>query len=51
MMVFLKSLVLFAAIFACAYVARILIVPDVVPIAEGEQSTSQLDVAFVLTSV
>ena len=51
MRAFLKSLLLFASIFAAAYVARILIVPDVVPIAEDEQSTWQLDVAFVLTSV
>jgi hypothetical protein len=51
MRTFLKSLLLFASIFAAAYVARILIVPDVVPIAEGEQSSWQVDVAFVLTSV
>ena len=41
----------FASIFAAAYVARILIVPDVVPIAEGEQSGWQIDIAFFLTSV
>ena len=34
MRTFLKSLLLFSAIFAAAYLARILI--DVVPIAEGE---------------
>jgi len=51
MRTFLKSLLLFAYIFAAAYVARILIVPDVVPITEGEQSGWQIDVAFFLTSV
>jgi hypothetical protein len=34
MRIFLKSLLLFALIFTAAYVARIFIVPDVVPIAE-----------------
>jgi hypothetical protein len=48
---FLKSLLLFASVFAAAYAARILIVPDVVPIAEGEQSSWQIDVALLLTSV
>jgi len=51
MKAFLKSLLLFASGFAAAYAARILIVPDVVPIAEGEQSSWQIDVAFLLTSV
>ena len=48
---FIKSLLLFASIFAAAYAARVLIVPDVVPIGEGEQSSWQVDLAFVLTSV
>jgi hypothetical protein len=48
---FLKSLLLFASVFAAAYAARILIVPNVMPIAEGEQSSWQIDVAFLLTSV
>jgi hypothetical protein len=48
---FLKSMLLFALIFAAAYGARILFVPDVVPIADGEQSSWQLQLAFFLTSV
>jgi hypothetical protein len=51
MRIFLKSLLLFASIFTAAYVARILIVPDVVPIAEREQSNWQIQLAFFLTSV
>jgi hypothetical protein len=51
MRTFLRSLLLFASIFTAAYVARILIVPDVVAISEGEQSGWQIDVAFFLTSV
>jgi hypothetical protein len=51
MRIFLKSLLLFASIFAVAYMARILIVPNVGPIAEGEQSNWQIQAAFVLTSV
>jgi hypothetical protein len=48
---FLKSLLLFASIFAAAYVARILIVPNVAPIAEGEESNWQIQVAFFFMSV
>ena len=48
---FLKSLLLFASIFAAAYVARILIVPNVAPIAGGEESNWQIQVAFFLMSV
>ncbi len=51
MRIFLKSLLLFASIFAAAYIARVFIVPNVVPIAEGEQSNWQIQVAFLLTSV
>jgi hypothetical protein len=51
MRTFLESLLLFASIFIAAYVARILIVPEVAPITEGEQSGWQIDVAFILTSV
>jgi hypothetical protein len=50
MKTFAKSLLLFALVFAAAYAGRILIVPDVMPIAEGEQSSWQVDVAFLLTS-
>jgi len=51
MRTFLKSLLLFAAIFAAAYTARILTVPDVAPIAEGQQVSWQINVAFLLMSV
>jgi hypothetical protein len=51
MRIFLKSFLLFALIFSTAYIARILIVPSVVPIADGEQSGWQVQIAFVLTSV
>jgi hypothetical protein len=51
MRIFLKSVLLFALIFSAAYIARILIVPNVVPIADGEQSGWQVQIAFVLTSV
>lgn len=51
MRIFLKSLPLFASIFAAAYLARVFIVPNVVPIAEGEQSNWEIQVAFLLTSV
>jgi hypothetical protein len=51
MRIFLKSFSVFAITFAAAYVAHILIVPDVVPIADGEQSGWQVQVAFLLTSV
>jgi hypothetical protein len=48
---FLRSLLLFALIFSAAYVARVTIVPNVVPIADGEQPGWQVQVAFVLSSV
>jgi hypothetical protein len=51
MCTFLRSPLLLAFVFVTAYVARILIVPNVVPIAEGEQSNWQIQVAFFLTSV
>ena len=51
MRTFLRSLLLFASIFAAAYVARILIVPNVAPIAGGEESNWQIQVAFFLMSV
>jgi hypothetical protein len=51
MRTFLKSLLLFASIFVAAYTARILTVPDVVPIAEGQQMSWQVNVAFLLMSV
>ena len=48
---FLKSLLLFALIFSAAYIARILMVPNVLPIPDGEPSGWQVQIAFVLTSV
>ncbi|MGD0848420.1 hypothetical protein [Bradyrhizobium sp.] len=51
MRIFLKSFLLFALTFAAAYIVRILTVPQVVPIADGEQSGWQVQVAFLLTSV
>jgi hypothetical protein len=51
MRVFLKSLLLFALIFSVAYVARMMFVPDVGPIADGEQPGWQVQVAFVITSI
>ena len=51
MRVFLKAFSLFALIFSAAYIARVLIVLDVVPIADSEQSGWPIQIAFVLTSV
>jgi uncharacterized iron-regulated membrane protein len=42
---------LFALIFSAAYIARMLTVPNVIPIADGEQSGWQVQIAFLLTSV
>jgi hypothetical protein len=51
MRIFLKAFSLFALFFSIAYIARILTVPDVVPIADTEQSGWPVQIAFVLTSV
>ncbi|MFY9953565.1 hypothetical protein [Bradyrhizobium sp.] len=51
MRIFLKLLLLFASIFLCAYVARVTVVPDAMPIADGEQPGWQVQVAFLLASV
>jgi hypothetical protein len=51
MPIFLKSLLLFALIFLAANMARILIVPNVVPIADGEQSNWQIQVLVALPSL
>jgi len=51
MRVFLKTLSLFTLIFSVAYVTRILTVPDVVPIADAEESGWSVQIAFALTSV
>jgi hypothetical protein len=49
--VFVRSLALFALIFLVAYVARVTIVPNVMPIADGDQPGWQVQVAFIITSV
>ena len=51
MRIFLKAFLLFALLFSVAYIARISSVPDVVPIADAEQSGWPVQIAFVLTSV
>jgi hypothetical protein len=51
MRIFLKTFLLFALIFSVAYIARILTVPDVVPITDAEESGWPVQIAFVLTSV
>jgi hypothetical protein len=51
MRIFCKSLLLFALIFLAAYVARILIVPNVMPVADREQPDWQIQVAFFFNSV
>jgi uncharacterized iron-regulated membrane protein len=51
MRIFFKAFLLFALIFSAAYIARMLTVPNVIPIADGEQSGWQLQIAFLLTSV
>jgi hypothetical protein len=51
MRIFLKSLLLFGLIFLVAYVARVTIVPNAMPIADGEQPGWQVEVAFIITSV
>jgi len=51
MRVQIKAIVLFIFIFAAAYTLRVIIVPNVVPIAEGEQPSWQLQFAFALKSI
>ena len=51
MRIFLKAFSLFALFFSIAYIARTLTVPDVVPIADTEQSGWPVQIAFILTSV
>ena len=48
---FLKAFLLFALFFAVAHITRISIVPDSLPIADGNQSGWQVQIAFVLMSV
>jgi hypothetical protein len=51
MRIFLKLLALFGSIFLAAYAARIALVPNAMPIADGEQPGWQVQVAFVVTTV
>ncbi len=51
MRIFLKCFLLFALIFSAGYLARILTVPNVVPIADGEQPGWPVQIAFFLMSV
>ena len=51
MRIFRMSLLFFVLIFSAAYIARVTIVPNVMPIADGEPSNWQIQVAFFLTSV
>jgi hypothetical protein len=51
MRIFCVPLLLFVLIFSAAYIARVTIVPNIVPIADGESSNWQIQVAFFLTSV
>jgi hypothetical protein len=51
MLAYLKSLWLFALIFGLAFLAHKMWVPDVVPVADGDQSNWQVQLAFVLMSL
>ncbi len=51
MRIFLKCFLLFALIFSAAYIARSLIAPNAMPIADGEQPGWPVQIAFFLTSV
>ena len=50
-LVCLRALVLFALIFGAAYLARVAIVPNVMPIADTEQPGWQLQFAFVVKAI
>ncbi len=51
MRIFLKLLLVFALIFLSAYVARVTIVPNAMPIADGEQPGWQVQAAFIMASI
>jgi hypothetical protein len=51
MRIFLKAFLLFALFFAAAYIARISIASNGLPIADGHQSGWQIQIAFALMSV
>jgi hypothetical protein len=48
---FLKSLLLFTLVFGLAFLAHKALVPNVVPVADGEQSNWQVQLAFVFVSL
>ncbi|MGO9357779.1 MAG: hypothetical protein ACLP1D_08885 [Xanthobacteraceae bacterium] len=48
---YVKFFVLFAALFCAAYALRLAVVPDIVAVAEGEQATWRVEVAFVLVTL
>jgi hypothetical protein len=50
MRIFVRSLLLFALIFLVAHIVRAMIVPDVMPIADGQPSWL-VQVAFIIASV
>lgn len=51
MFTFLRSLLLFTLVFGLAFLAHKMLVPNVVPVADGEQSNWQVQLAFVLVSL
>jgi hypothetical protein len=51
MFTFLRSLLLFMLVFGLAFLAHKALVPNVVPVADGEQSNWQVQLAFVLVSL
>jgi hypothetical protein len=51
MLSYAKALLFFALLFVVAYVARLVLAPDAIPIAEGEQSSWQVLTAFVLKAI
>jgi hypothetical protein len=51
MLAYLKPLSLFAVVFVSAFLAHKVMVPNVVAVADGEQSNWQVQLAFVLVSL
>jgi type II secretory pathway component PulF len=49
--VYAKCLALFAALFCVSYGLRLLVVPDIVAIADREQATWRVEIAFVLDTL
>jgi hypothetical protein len=48
---YLRALLFFALLFGAGYAARLLLAPDAIPIAEGEQSSWQVLTAFILKAI